>query len=149
MTVDATPPDAGLDATPGVACASGGAASVSVDLGDGSAATAYQAAWWNTGHVTKACFQIAVMLSTTTEVPDPYFGHAGLLEAWFTTPPALGDNAVSLHLYQPDAYVPATVTLTTLSDTEVAGSIDGGDGTLQVTGAFTAARCVAIYDPCI
>lgn len=144
---DAEP--AGPDATPGVACASGGEATVSYDPGGNAAPVDFVAAWWDTGHLSKSCFEISVALSTTDTLPDPYYGAAGVLEVWFFTEPVLGENAVQAHLHDPDTYIGGTVTLTTLSDTEVAGTLDANDGPRSVIGTFSAARCAAIFDPCI
>ncbi len=152
VEVDASPaPDAVVepDGTPGVACASGGAASVSLDLGGNSQPIDFVGAWWNTGHVTKSCFEISVALSTGDVLPDPYYGADGVLEIWFPTTPVEGDNTVQLHLHSPDTYLGGTVTLTTLTDTEVAGTVDATDGPRHATGAFTAPRCQAIFDPCL
>jgi hypothetical protein len=152
LVVDARaePADAAApDATPGVSCASGGAASVTFDLGGDSEPMTFGAAWWNTGHVTKSCFEISVALSATDVLPDPYYGAAGVLEVWFPTAPVLGENTVQLHLHAPDTYLGGTVTLTTLSDTAVEGTIDATSGSTTATGAFAAVRCQAIYDPCI
>ena len=137
------------DATPGVACAGGGAADVTFDLGGNSEPIAFVAAWWNTGHVTKSCFEISVAFSTSEVLPAPYYGAAGVLEIWFPSAPVLGDNTVQLHLHDPDTYVGGTVTLTTLSDTDVAGTVDATDGPRHASGSFTAPRCVQIFDPCI
>lgn len=145
VAVDAAAPDARST----VACTAGGAASVSFDLGGNAAPLAFVSSWWNTGNDIKSCFDISVVLSTTDAVPFPYEGADGVLEIWFTTDAALGDNTVQLHLYQPDRYLSGTVTLTTLSDTDVAGTIDATDGASSATGSFSAVRCQAIYDPCI
>src|SRR6185503_9610034 len=98
QVTDAVVADAGIDATPGVACASGGTAAVSFDPGGNAQPIDFTAAWWNTGHVTKSCFEISVAFSTTDTLPAPYEGAAGVLEVWFYDPPALGDNTVQLHL---------------------------------------------------
>lgn len=145
VPLDAAAPDARST----IACTGGGEASVSFDLGGNAAPLAFVSSWWNNGHDIKSCFDISVVLSTTDQVPFPYEGAEGVLEIWFTTDAALGDNTATLHLYQPDRYLSGTVTLTTLSDTDVAGTIDATDGASSVTGSFSAVRCQSIYDPCI
>jgi hypothetical protein len=150
VLVDAPGPDAAAtDATTDPVCTTSGTASVSLDLGTGAEPLAFSGAWWNTGHVTKACFEISVLLSTSAAFPQPYYGQEGVLEVWFGDAPALGTNNVQLHLHNPDTYLGGTVTLTTLTDTEVAGSIDATMGGTSASGSFSAVRCQAIFDPCI
>jgi hypothetical protein len=150
VVVDAPVPDAiAPDATTDPVCGTGGASSVSLDLGTGAEPLAFAGAWWNTGHVTKACFEVSVLLATGPVFPQPYYGQEGVLEVWFPLAPALGANNVQLHLHNPDTYLGGTVTLTTLTDTDLAGSIDATMGGVSAAGSFTSVRCQAIFDPCI
>ena len=145
VTVDAS----ASDAPPGLACVDGGAAAVTVDLGGDAAPLQFTTAWWNRGNTSKACFKIDVVLSTGTTVADPYLSDPQVLELVFPFEPALGANQVQLHLHQPDQFLGGTATVTALDDVEVVGSVTATAGAVMVTGAFTARRCLGIFDPCI
>lgn len=149
VTLDAPAVDATVDAAPGVACAAGGVATVMVDLGGDAQPRPYVAAWFNHGHGTKACFAIDVVLSTQAFVEDSYLADPHLLELTFAAAPVLGANPIQLHLHQPDQFLSGTATLTTVSATEVAGTVTATAGALTITGGFTAPPCLAIFDPCI
>lgn len=136
--------DAGLDAPPGQACTGGGASTVMLDLGGDAAPRSFVAGWLNHGHVTKACFDLDVALSTRAYVEDTYLTDPELLEVTFHQPPVLGANTVQLHLHQPDLFFGGTATLTALTAGDVAGSLTATSGPVTVSGTFSATRCAGI-----
>ena len=141
--------DAPIDAPPGMSCVAGGVATV--ELTDGTAADPRElvAAWFNHGHVTKACFEIDVVLSPRAFIAGDYLSNPEVVEVMFHAAPVLGANPVQVHVHRPDVYLGGTVTLTTLDDTTVAGSLAASAAPYTASGAFTAVRCTNIFDPCL
>jgi hypothetical protein len=138
-----------LDGPPMTTCQAGGNSTVMVDLGTNALPLHYSSAWWNRGNASKACWKINVVLSTQAVLTDPYLFDPNAIELSFGAVPVIGVNAVQVHVHSPDRYFAGVVTLSTTPDADVVGTIDAADSLLTVTGMFTAARCEAIFDPCI
>jgi hypothetical protein len=138
-----------LDGRSEISCTAGGASTVTVDLGGDAAPIAYPSAWWNHGHVSKACFQIDVVLSRDPTIVGSYFTDPRVLEVQFGSAPTVGANPVQVHLHSPDTWMSGTVELSTASTTEYAGFVSATSGLIRVDGSFTASQCAAIFDPCL
>ena len=102
------------------------------------------------GFITGDADGMDIHLATTTDElgnfvwKGPFMNASTVEVVNFECPDALGTHAAFVGLEVPEVGVMGTVTITTLDDTEVRGTVDVDSGEWQLSGEFAVPRCMEV-----